>query len=73
MKDAQRIAKIAESAYIWNLFVESGLFAYATPTREVLEEARVILENDLKRLSENHPDLERKQKALQRLKIINIL
>jgi len=44
MKDAQKIAEIAQSDYIWDLFVSSGLFARARPSKETLKKPKFLFE-----------------------------
>jgi hypothetical protein len=68
MKNAEQIAEIAQSEHIWTLFVGSELFVHATPSADVLSEARDILERQLNRLDENHPERGRKERALERLR-----
>jgi hypothetical protein len=59
MKDAQKIAEIAQSAYIWDLFISSGLFARTRPSDETLEEAQIFLRAALRRRPVGHPERER--------------
>jgi len=67
VRNAEQIAEIAQSEHIWNSFVRSELFAHAAPNPEVLNEACRILEKKLIRFAEDHPEHERKEKALERL------
>jgi hypothetical protein len=69
MNNAEQIAAIAQSEQIWDVFLRSELFVDAAPNREVLNEARSILQNKLTRLSKGHPERKRTEKALERLKL----
>jgi len=42
MNNAEQIAAIAQSELVWDIFVQSELFADATPNRDVINEARSI-------------------------------
>jgi len=68
MRNAEQIAEIAQSEHVWTLFVGSELFVHAAPNADVLNEAQGILERQLNRLEENHPERRRKEKALERLR-----
>jgi hypothetical protein len=52
MNDARKIAEIAQSAYIWDLFVSSGLFARTRPNEVTLEDAQNLLRAALYRRPE---------------------
>jgi hypothetical protein len=67
MKEAQKISEIPQSAYIWDLFVSSGLFARTRPSKETLEEAHDLLRTALGRRPEGHPERERLLRACARL------
>jgi hypothetical protein len=67
MKDAQKIAEIAQSAHIWDLFVSSGLFARARPSKETLEEAQNFLRTALGRRPDGHSERGRMPRACARL------
>ena len=67
-KNAKQITEIVQSEHIWNFFVRSKLFRHAAPNEAVLNEACNILENRLSHYSEGHPERERKEKAVERLK-----
>jgi len=67
MKDAQKIVEIAQSAYIWDLFVSSGLFARARLSKETLEEAQNFLRTALRRRTEGYSERERMLRACARL------
>ena len=69
MKDAEQIAEIAQSEHIWNLFVRSKLFRHAVRDAGALAEARNILQGQLIRFAEGHPERDRKRKAMERLKL----
>ena len=69
MRNAEQIAEIAQSEHVWNLFVRSGLFAHAASNAEAVNEARSILQNKMMRLAKGHPERERTDKALERLKL----
>ena len=68
MRNVEQIAQIAQSDYIWELFVRSELFVHAAPNAAVLDEACTILRNRLNRLAQDHPERKRQEKALERLK-----
>ena len=68
MRNAEQIAEIAQSEPIWTLFVGSELFVHAAPNADVLSEAQAILERQLNRLDDNHPERGRKERALERLR-----
>jgi hypothetical protein len=68
MRNAQQVAEIAQSEHVWTLFEASELFVHAAPNAQVLNEARGILERQLNRLDEKHPERRRKEKALERLR-----
>jgi hypothetical protein len=68
MRNAEQIAEIAQSEHVWTLFVGSELFVHAAPNADVLNEAQGLIERQLNRLEENHPERCRKQKALERLR-----
>jgi hypothetical protein len=67
MKDAQKIAEIAQSAYIWDLFVSSGLLARARLGNVTLEEAQNSLQTALQQRPEGHSERERMLSACARL------
>jgi hypothetical protein len=69
MNNAEQIAAIAQSELVWDIFVQSELFANAAPNRDVINEARSIVQNKLTRLSEGHPERQRAEEALERLKL----
>jgi hypothetical protein len=69
MTNAEKICEIAQSEYVWNLFVQSGLFIKSEPTPDVLKRAQMMLEHKLGRLPEGHFNRERMEKALYQLEI----
>jgi hypothetical protein len=69
MRIAEQIAEIAQSEFVWNLYVESELFSHRGLSGEVLSEARSILHIKLKLSANCLTECERTEKALQRLEI----
>jgi hypothetical protein len=69
MRNAEQIADMAQSEYVWNLYIRSKLFLCGASNAEILNEARSILQNKLMLFADYHPELERINKALERLKL----
>jgi hypothetical protein len=64
---SKTVARIAESGVAWELFRTSEWFRHSAIEQKTIRESLALLDREIKRLQQGHPDSHRKRKALERL------
>jgi hypothetical protein len=71
MRSAEQITEVAQSEYVWDLYVRSGISRSGASDLDALNEARRILETKSMAFANCHLERERVIKALERINVLS--
>ena len=71
MRSAEQITEVAQSEYVWDLYVRSGISRSGASDLDALNEARRILETKSVAFANCHLERERVIKALERINVLS--
>ena len=71
MRSAEQITEVAQSEYVWGLYVRSGILQSGASDPDALNEARRILETKSVAFANCHLERERVIKALERINVLS--
>jgi hypothetical protein len=71
MRQAEQITEVAQSEYVWDLYVRSGILRSGASNPDTLNEARRILETKSTAFANCHLERERVIKALERINVLS--
>jgi hypothetical protein len=71
MRSAEQITEVAQSEYVWDLYVRSGILRSGASDPDALNEARSTLETKSVAFANCHLERERVIKALERINVLS--
>jgi hypothetical protein len=71
MRWAEQITEVAQSEYVWDLYVRSGVLRSGASDTDALNEARRILETKSMAFANCRLERERVIRALERIKVLS--